>query len=84
MKTNPFRQPLMHDAYARAVSEFHSRAPIFFTPSGSPAPNSIANFFWRGYRGKTTENWNRANKNTVAYAHYCAGRDIAAGKHQAE
>lgn len=67
MKTNPFRQPLMHDAYARAVSEFHSRAPIFFTPSGSPVPNSIANFFWRGY-----------------YAHYCAGRHIAAGKHQAE
>jgi len=76
--TNPFRHKIMRRHFDAAVQMYRSKHRDMFTPQGvrrSPAGNSFASYFWRGYDDLFIDynKWDRASRRMLAYAFYRAG-----------
>lgn len=81
MGRNPFRRPVMAKTYDAMLRLFAERHRDFFVPGGSRRyGSSIAGTFWRGYDGLKGKNQyvSRADKDTLGYVYWIAGRDCAA------
>lgn len=75
---NPFKTKFMRDNYAAAVRTYDAKNRSFIYPNDRRCiGNGWATHFWRGFDG-ISRNWDHASKQTVAYAMWCAGRDIRA------
>ncbi len=73
---NPFKTKFMHENYAAAVKTYDDKHPSFIYANGKRCVGSAwAGSFWRGFDG-VQRNWDRASKQSAAYAMWCAGRDI--------
>lgn len=76
---NPFKNKTMRLAYDNCIKMYELKHPTLFYRDGSRCTgNGIASMFWRGYDGtKLGAGFtDRASKETLAYAYYCAGQDI--------
>lgn len=78
--TNPFRNKHMRQAFDDAVSMFNTRHKNLFLADGVTPHrgNSWAGMFWRGYEGTQIGVWDRASKQQLAYATWCAGKAVRA------
>lgn len=73
---NPFRDQFMRKSYDAAVQTYDTKHRNFIYPWGTRCiGNAWATNFWRGYDGMQ-RNWDKASKESPAYAMWCAGRDI--------
>jgi hypothetical protein len=78
VKGNPFRNPILRKQYDGMFYVFSIKHRDLFRPDGTPhRGNSWATNFWRGYEGKDDpKRWDRASRQTPAWACWCAGRDV--------
>lgn len=82
---NPFKNPTLRKEYEAAVHAYKTRHRNLFVDGkrrgkdGIDYGSGFAEFFWKGYDGIVPLGlgWDRASKQWAAYAHWCAGRDIA-------
>lgn len=77
---NRFKDPTMRREYEAAVAMFRQEHRNLFC-NGSPHRGSaLASQFWHGFNGTSLGAGfiDRASKQMVAYAYWCAGRDMRA------
>ena len=78
---NRFRDKVMRTAYDSTVQHHEIKHAVLFHKDGTPnTGNGIGGPFWRGFRGEQANMWDAASKQTIAYAYWCAGRDVAAAQ----
>ena len=78
---NPFRQPMMKLAFNELVSAYERRSKLLFHEGQPIRSNSAGVMFWRGYEGVMIGGyWDRASKETFAYAHWLAGKACRANE----
>lgn len=70
---NPFRQPMMRLSFAGMVKAYEQRSKLLFHEGRPIRSNSAGIMFWRGYEGTHAGAWDRASKDTLAYACWKAG-----------
>lgn len=77
--TNPFRDPLMRARFDELVKAYRlGHANLFTRDGGRSRGCSMATYFWRGFDNLIpAARWDRASRNTLAWAAYRAGRAIA-------
>jgi hypothetical protein len=76
---NPFRNKTMRGTYDAMVKAYHTKHRDVVRADGSECHgNGWASWFWRGYHGQTAGRWDRASKEMIGYACWCAGRDVRA------
>lgn len=69
----------MRAAYDASIKHHAVKHAVLFTKDGKPnIGNGIGGPFWRGFRGEQADMWDAASKQTIAYAYWRAGRDVAA------
>jgi hypothetical protein len=74
---NPFRDKTMRACYDKVIAAYEGNHKDIVTPRGTRhRGNSIASMFWRGYDGIRPEQWTDADKRTMGWAYYRAGRDV--------
>lgn len=73
---NPFRERGMRLAFDELLSAYGRRSKLLFHEGNPTRGNSAAIMFWRGYEGAHVGTWDRASKETAAYAHWRAGRAV--------
>jgi hypothetical protein len=72
---NRFKNKTLATYYEGCVVTFNDKRSVLFNADGTPChSNSIATNFWRGYNN-VAMNWDKASKETFAYAAYRAGED---------
>lgn len=81
---NPFRNKTMRALYDDVIAAHASGSKTLFLSNGERRRvgcygSSIATSFWRGYDGVIPGGraWDRHSRDTIAYALWCAGRDVA-------
>ena len=81
---NPFRDRQMRQAYGAAIIVYRRRHRDLFLPQTGERRragcygSSFAQEFWRGYDGIHADKYrDRASRQTLGYAFWCAGRDLA-------
>jgi hypothetical protein len=76
---NPFRNPLMRARFDDLVTAYRRGHANLFTESGRRARGcSMATDFWRGFDNAIpAARWDRASRDTLAWAAYRAGRAMA-------
>jgi hypothetical protein len=74
---NPFRDKMMRKLYDEAIRAHDTQNKNFFHPSGRRnLGNSMSGMFWRGHDGIGADKWDAPSRRMVAYAYWCAGRDV--------
>jgi hypothetical protein len=76
---NPFRNDLMRRRYDDLVKAYHRGHANLFTQDGGRSRGcSMATDFWRGFDNSIpAARWDRASRDTLAWAAYRAGRACA-------
>jgi hypothetical protein len=77
-KGNPFRNAVLRKQYDALVHLYAIKHRDLVRADGKPhRGNSWATNFWRGYEGKDdASRWDRASRQTPAWACWRAGHDI--------
>jgi hypothetical protein len=80
---NPFKDRMMRMEYEAAIRAYDVKHKSLFLSNGDRRTvghygSAFATYFWKGYDGVIPGNgrWDAASKRMIAYALWCAGRDV--------